>query len=71
MPALFWEVIGDVLNFLAGVSGLYLLCFWPISSKNDHSENPQDYFKRTLSYIAMAVLSLRGMVWLVHRYFYR
>jgi|GEM_PF-5502028 hypothetical protein len=63
-------VLRDILNFLAGVSVLVLLGWGAIPRKNQNFDDCRDYVRRMLRYIAIAVLSLRGIVWLADRYFH-
>jgi len=61
-------LLRDILNFLAGVSGLILLWWGSTTLKPQNSEDQRDYVSQMLSYVAIAVLSLRGLVWLFDHY---
>ncbi len=63
-----WDVLRDILNFAAGVSGPVLLAWGVVPRKNQNFEDSRDYARQMLCYIAIAVLSLRGVVWLFDRY---
>jgi hypothetical protein len=64
----FWDVLRGLLNFLAGLSALILLWWGPTTLKPQNIEDHREYVRQTLSYVAIAVLLLRGAVWVFDRY---
>ena len=64
----------DFLNIGVVISTLYLICFEFIPFKFKRWEDWKEEFKERYfgpAHIAIAILALRGAVWLFDRYFQR
>ena len=61
-------LVSDIFNWLAGLSGFYLLLFSELPHKERENPTEGRLVRIGLTYVAIALLSLRGLVWLVERY---